>query len=344
MPNFVREPAEEALICLPTRAKPLLFREVLRAVKLQGGGAYVGALTLFSFAPGMRLQTVVGGFLMYSIKKVALALTLCSSLVACTNGVDSDDISHLSPEEQARLFQERNIVESGLKSTKQLVLTFDDGPTPGVTDKLLDILARERVQATFFMVGQNVPGREHLLKRMRADGHILANHTMRHVALRGEISQNPKALIREVAQAHDLIAPYMNPGQNLYFRAPHGSWSVLNAGHLNSVARLRDYVGPVFWDIGGEMIPRVQKGVPYSVTPQTIQAAADWHCWSLKVSVETCLAGYLKEIEAKKGGVVLFHDKNINTVKMVEKLIPILKRRGYDFISLDDVWAYDKYR
>lgn len=277
------------------------------------------------------------------MKRVILTLAVFSSLIACTKTTDGG-ISNLSPEEQAKLFQERNIYDFGLRGTKKLVLTFDDGPTRGVTDKLLDVLAEERVQATFFMVGRNIPNNEDLLLRMRNEGHILANHSMRHSSLRDPSFLNdPEKVIWEIGKAHDLIAPYIKGSQRLYFRAPHGAWSQNHPYYLNKISKLRPYIGPVFWTIGGEMNPRPVKNATYDATPETIRTAADWHCWSLRVSVATCYAGYMKEIETHKGGVILFHDKNINTVKMVKMMIPELKRRGYEFISLDDLRSLDQY-
>jgi len=277
------------------------------------------------------------------MKRVVLALAVCSSLIACSKTTDDGFLS-LSPDEQAQLFQERNIADFGLRGTKKLVLTFDDGPTPGVTDVLLDVLAKERVQATFFMVGRNIPGNEKLLLRMRNEGHILANHSMRHISLsKNEFIDDPDKVIWEIEKTHDLIAPYMKASQRLYFRAPHGAWSKFHPYYLNKISKLQPYIGPIFWTIGGEMNPRPVKGTPYDVTSETIRSAADWHCWSLRVSVATCYAGYMNEIERHQGGVILFHDKNINTVKMVQLMIPELKRRGYEFISLDDVQNLDKY-
>lgn len=271
------------------------------------------------------------------MKRVIVVTALIGSMIACSKAMENSE-PILTPEDQAKLFQEKNISDFGLAGTKKLALTFDDGPTPGVTDKLLDILAKERIQATFFLVGRNIPGREKLLKRMRNEGHIIANHSMRHLSLRGnKFMSEPENVIPEIEEAHDLIRPYLKGNHRLYFRAPHGAWSVQHPWHLNQIPKLKPYIGPVFWNIGGEMVPRPMKNASYSVTAETIQAAADWHCWSLKVSVAACYAGYMKEIAAKQGGVVLMHDVNIRTVEMVRAMIPVLKRRGYEFISLDDI-------
>ena len=61
--------------------------------------------------------------------------------------------------------------------TKKIALTFDDGPHPRYTEELLDGLAKRKVKATFFLLGQNIEGREEIIKRMAQEGHLIGNHT-----------------------------------------------------------------------------------------------------------------------------------------------------------------------
>ena len=65
----------------------------------------------------------------------------------------------------------------------KVALTFDDGPHPVYTPELLDGLKERGVCATFFVVGENIPGNEEILKRMDAEGHLIGNHTYSHVKL-----------------------------------------------------------------------------------------------------------------------------------------------------------------
>src|SRR5271168_3618028 len=71
---------------------------------------------------------------------------------------------------------------------KKLTLTFDNGPTPGVTDKVLDILARRGLDATFMVVGQNLfdPSAAALLDDVSAAGHWIGNHSLTHTVAFGE--------------------------------------------------------------------------------------------------------------------------------------------------------------
>lgn len=98
------------------------------------------------------------------------------------------------------------------KGRKVVFLTFDDGPIPEVTPWVLDLLAREEVKATFFLVGDNVRRHPELLERIKAEGHSWGNHTMHH--LRGRITTRRRYL-RDVNEAHELI-------DSPLFRPPHG--------------------------------------------------------------------------------------------------------------------------
>ncbi len=75
----------------------------------------------------------------------------------------------------------RGVMWRGDQSRKVVYLTFDDGPIPDVTPQLLDILKREQVSATFFMVGENATKYPHLLQRVVREGHRVGNHTYNHL-------------------------------------------------------------------------------------------------------------------------------------------------------------------
>ncbi|MDC3253168.1 polysaccharide deacetylase family protein [Crocinitomicaceae bacterium] len=68
----------------------------------------------------------------------------------------------------------------GFSDDNVVYLTFDDGPTPELTPWILELLAAEKVKATFFCVGTNVKKHPELLQKIEAGGHALGNHTMRH--------------------------------------------------------------------------------------------------------------------------------------------------------------------
>lgn len=98
-------------------------------------------------------------------------------------------------------------------SSKVVYLTFDDGPVPEVTPQLLDILREADVKATFFMVADNAQRYPELLKRVREEGHHVANHTMHH--LKG-IRYSTAEYMEDVRLADTIL------GGTRAFRPPYG--------------------------------------------------------------------------------------------------------------------------
>ena len=112
---------------------------------------------------------------------------------------------------------------------RAFALTFDDGPHPDVTPLLLDVLAKHRARATFFLIGERVLGNESTVARIAAEGHELANHLMR---------DEPSVLLpdfefrRQLGQVTSLLAPH---GDIRWFR-PGSGW--LTPRMLKSAAQL----------------------------------------------------------------------------------------------------------
>jgi peptidoglycan/xylan/chitin deacetylase (PgdA/CDA1 family) len=231
-------------------------------------------------------------------------------------------------------FQETNIYSSGLQGTGTLALTFDDDPS-AYTGELLDTLARYNIRATFFVVGTRARQHPEILERMTREGHVIANHSFTHARLSKRYATHPELLLKEIGRTNDAIAPYVRPGQGLYFRAPYGAWRRAHAQYLNEDPTLRYYIGPIFWEIGGDL--------SYD-DDGNVRAAADWDCWSQDLSADQCGSGYLREIRRKRGGVVLMHDIRQRSVWMVNGLIPTLVAEGFRFVTLDEIPAYEPYR
>ena len=83
----------------------------------------------------------------------------------------------------------RRLLES-LPGTEAIYLTFDDGPHPEYTPRVLDVLAEYHAQATFFVVGQQCERYPDLVRRISAEGHAIGNHTYSHVKARDVSSSN----------------------------------------------------------------------------------------------------------------------------------------------------------
>ncbi|HRW18793.1 MAG TPA: polysaccharide deacetylase family protein [Dermatophilaceae bacterium] len=102
-----------------------------------------------------------------------------------------------------------------------VALTFDDGPEPGTTGRLLDYLAQARVPATFFVVGSKVPGHPDLVARMAADGHEIGNHTWTHAFL--PKTSTPDAL-EQVARTQEAVTRVTGRAPTL-LRPPFGAFT-----------------------------------------------------------------------------------------------------------------------
>lgn len=231
-------------------------------------------------------------------------------------------------------FQERTIFHDGLVGTHTIALTFDDGPNRH-TPEVLATLKQEGVKATFFIVGHMAKLHPSILAEVAAEGHLLANHSASHVLLGTDYDTHPEKLIAEIREVNDEIAPLMPPGTGLFFRAPYGSWHSAHAAILNADPVLKHYIGPVYWDIGGETRQDAQGYV---------MSAADWNCWRRRWTAEVCAKGYLREIRRYDGGVVLMHCIHSRSADLVAAVVPPLIAEGYRFVRLDEVPAYDKYK
>jgi peptidoglycan/xylan/chitin deacetylase (PgdA/CDA1 family) len=100
----------------------------------------------------------------------------------------------------------------GSEGRLKVTLTFDNGPEPGVTPHVLEVLKKEKVRATFFVLGAKLadPARRRLAEQARAEGHWIGNHTMTHRQPLGTIA-DAEAVRREILDAEKLIAELAHP-------------------------------------------------------------------------------------------------------------------------------------
>ena len=117
---------------------------------------------------------------------------------------------------------------------QEVYLTFDDGPCPKTTNKILDILKKHNVQATFFCVGDNIIKHPDLFAQIKKNGHQVGNHTMHHSK---GFYTNTNDYINEIDECATLI------GNNL-FRPPHG----LITPRQNNILHNKGYK-IIQWDI-----------------------------------------------------------------------------------------------
>jgi peptidoglycan/xylan/chitin deacetylase (PgdA/CDA1 family) len=115
-----------------------------------------------------------------------------------------------------------------LPGADAVYLTFDDGPHPEYTPRVLDVLAEHRAHATFFVVGQRCVQYPDLLRRISNEGHAIGNHTYSHVKARDVSLSN---YMGEILQTNDVIQSLVGKRCSL-FRPPHGSLGLRTLFHL----------------------------------------------------------------------------------------------------------------
>jgi peptidoglycan-N-acetylglucosamine deacetylase len=124
----------------------------------------------------------------------------------------------------------------------ELALTYDDGPNDACTEGILDILARHQVHATFFVIGRFAKERVPLIRKIRAAGHVVGNHTWTHPVL---LFRSPGRVREELSSTNRALEDAL--GEKVqYFRPPHGA---RRPDVLRAVRELG--MVPVFWNAMG---------------------------------------------------------------------------------------------
>lgn len=118
-------------------------------------------------------------------------------------------------------------------SVKRVVLTFDDGPQLGVTDRVLDILKEEQVKALFFCLGRQVEAYPALFQRIIEEGHALGNHSFSHF---NGLNTTDELYLNDVSKASDTIS-------SSFFRPPYGKMKKSQHRQLQKKYRV------VLWDV-----------------------------------------------------------------------------------------------
>jgi chitin deacetylase len=197
-------------------------------------------------------------------------------------------------------------IEAGSKHHREVALTFDDGPSPW-TPKLVKVLQRRHVPATFFPVGYGIQRYGRYLQLLKRDGFVVGDHTMTHPVLqRFDIAAQAKEIDGQAALVSGAGLPYPR-----LFRPPYGSF---NKGTLGLITERRMLM--VLW----------------SVNPQ------DYYRPGVKVIVSRTMA------DMHPGAIVLMHDgggDRSETVAAVDVLIRKLRKRGYQFVTVPRLLADD---
>ena len=183
------------------------------------------------------------------------------------------------------------------KNRKVVALTFDDGPNPTTTNQALDTLSKYGIKATFFVLGKNVSGNEGILKRMKADGHVVGNHSWSHPVLSKLSLDDAK---KQITDTEDALTKVLGSSSKL-MRPPYGAITddIRNSLDLSFI----------MWNVD----------------------SLDW-----KSKNEAAILTEIQR-EVKNGSIILMHDIHAETVNALPKVIDYLKGQGYDFVTIPDL-------
>ena len=199
---------------------------------------------------------------------------------------------------------------AGIRGSKQIALTYDDGPNDPHTLKLLDVLAKHSVRATFFMIGRFVQQRPDIARAVAQAGHVIGNHTFTHPQL---IFKSAEQTGAELMQCRSALQDAVGEHSNL-FRPPFG-------GRRPGTLRIARSLGleTVMWNV---------TGYDWNAPPAAV----------IEKKVERQMRG---------GDVILLHDgghlalgaDRAQTVIGTENLIRRYKDQGYEFMTVEEMRA-----
>ncbi|MGE7624539.1 polysaccharide deacetylase family protein [Viridibacillus sp. NPDC096237] len=228
-----------------------------------------------------------------------LVLTLCILMVSVfyVGFSTASDKGRRYYEESGQMLWDINTDE------KIVAITLDDGPHPRYTGQILDLLAKYRVKATFFVIGENAEKHPELVLRTYKEGHELANHTYTH-----KYNQPINVLENELKKTNDIIHS-ITGFYPVLFRPVGGQYT----DKMIDVATRNGY-----------------KVVIWSWHQDTL----DWKEIKSQKIINKVVNG------TSPGNVILFHDGGGNrtqTIKALKKIIPELQKQGYKFVTVSEL-------
>jgi peptidoglycan/xylan/chitin deacetylase (PgdA/CDA1 family) len=195
----------------------------------------------------------------------------------------------------------------GLPDRKEIALTFDDGPHPWYTPKLLAVLKRYGVKATFFLVGKMAEQHPQLVRAEVAAGHSIGNHTYHHVSL---VRIPDDDVVAEIKSCGQVLRAITGRAPR-WFRPPGGEYDP-------GVAESSEALGytMVLWtdDPGDYAFPGERV-----ILSRTLERAAN-------------------------GGILLLHDGVQQTLDVLPRILEQLQARGYRFVTIDEMAAARRSR
>lgn len=197
-------------------------------------------------------------------------------------------------------------INAGLKPG--ISLTFDDGPNPEFTEKVLGILKRKNVTASFFIIGKNIKGNEALLKKIYTEGHIIGNHSMNHTYWFNSLPGN--IIAKEIVETEQKIEEVIGV-KPIFYRTPFGLTS-----------------------------PNVARGIKKA---KVISIGWNYRSFDTMAKDEKVLLDKLIK-NAKTSSIILLHDNNKFTLAVLEAFIDYCITNGIEIVSLDKMIGLQAYK
>lgn len=191
--------------------------------------------------------------------------------------------------------------ESGEKT---VYLTFDNGYEQGYTGKVLDVLKKERVPAIFFLTGHYVKSQPQLVKRMVEEGHIIGNHSYHHPDFTVISKQSIK---KELEDLQTAVAKLTDQKEMKYLRPPRGIFSEKTMEWSKELGYVH-----IFWSL----------------------AYNDWQVNNQK-GWKNAYDQVMSQMHP--GAIILLHAVSEDNAEALSHIIQSLKKKGYQFKSLDDM-------
>lgn len=186
---------------------------------------------------------------------------------------------------------------TGHPAEKLVALTFDDGPHELCTPQLLDGLKTRGVHATFFLMGENIAGNEALVRRMEEEGHLIGNHSYRHIQL---TKAGEDAVCESIEMTEEIIAG-ITGNRPQYLRPPYGDW--------NEELECRMDMTTVFWTID----------------------SLDWKLQNTRQIVQRVMK------RVGNSDIILMHDIFPTSVESALQIVDTLQAEGYTFVTIDEL-------
>lgn len=199
------------------------------------------------------------------------------------------------------------IIKKGNEDEKIIALTFDDGPDEVFTPQVLDILKKNDVKATFFLVGENLKQNKEIVKRQFEEGHEIGNHTYTHINV---AKSGYDKVYEEITKTQEEIKEIIGVEPKL-FRPPYRAMS----RHMCDIVKNKN-MNIILWS---NLDPR------------------DWSNPGVYSIVNTI------ESKVGNGNIILLHDYNnlrnskSQTIQALESVIPYLKEQGYKFVTISEL-------